>query len=177
MMYIHEMADKVEFYPNISIYCATLEGDYIIKRNDFDDNIARQSFSFYCPELYFRIATKHETISASLFAPITIKEFRECVSFDDIDKYLVGVKKLHFNKHTRILRLHYCNSIIPISGTTKDKLYVFGDSEIKFNQTLSDFVLKNQEKWLECNPIRISDYVIIDTLINLAVNQDIKEAR
>ena len=172
MLYIHEAADKVDFYPKASIYTISLIGDYSIRRNNPKSN--HGAFTCIFPELEFRIETKHEIRGGFLIAP-TIK--RDFVTFDDVEKNLKGIKKVHFNECTKRLRLHYLNNVISFSGSLREKEYVFDDSEIKFNQTLSDFVIKEQEKWLERKPIKISDYVIINILLNLAINQDLKELR
>lgn len=119
MIYIHEAADKVDFYPKASIYTISLIGDYSIRRKNPQSN--HGTFTCIFPELEFRIETKHEIRGGFLIAPTIKRDCQDCVTFDDVEKNLKGIKKMHFNECTKRLRLHYLNNVISFSGSLRKK--------------------------------------------------------
>ena len=169
MLYIHETADKVMYYPESYLILFFVEGYFSIEK------VNENEFSFRTPQAFLKIQNLEGCSIVSLKVPIFKNTTKpECEV--ELGNMLKGIKKAHFKECSQELILHYKNTIISISGKTRKKEYFFDKSEIIFNAELIKFVERHSEEWLKSKRIKLGEHAALNILINLAVNQDLKEA-
>lgn len=164
MLYIHETADNVDFYPESYLISVSLKGSFFIeKAND-------KEFFFHVPEAFFKIQNLGQLNHIKLNAPVFKTE-------KEIKDLLKGIKEMRFIERSQTLELSYKVFSVSISAETRKKSYSFHESEIKFNAELTKIVEKNVEKWQDFKRIELGENAALNILLNLAANQDLKELR